>query len=368
MKKTLLAVAVAAALPAVAFAQSNVTMFGIVDATFAYGKSEAGSKTQLSNSGYNSSRFGVRGSESLGGGLTASFHLEASVNNDNGTGAPTSTSNQALGTTSITTVDQQRIGNGQGLTWNRRSTVSLAGGFGELRFGRDYTPQFWNHTVYDPFGTNGVGTTRALSGAGLGGANTVNVRASNTFGYFTPKMGGFQIWAQGYLGENAAVSPALATEDDGNGFAVRASYSAGPFSIAGTTAKTTFATGDVKSNNIGASYMFGKAKLMGYYTRDSAGAGADQNGWLIGGTMPVGPGTVRLAYSTTETDVAGGASTDQIAVGYVYDLSKRTALYATFARVSNDNGASSTLNGAPGGAVNVNRASTGYDLGIRHTF
>eukprot|EP01036_Dinobryon_divergens_P002144 gene2144-2828_t len=143
MKKSLIALAVLAASGA-AMAQSSVTLFGVVDATYAYGSGSVSNKSQLTNSGYNSSRLGFRGVEDLGGGLSASFWLEAGVNNDNGTGGVTNTNNQAATST------------GGGLTFNRRSTVSLNGGFGEVRLGRDYTPQFWNLTVFDPFGTNGV--------------------------------------------------------------------------------------------------------------------------------------------------------------------------------------------------------------------
>ncbi|MBX9834466.1 MAG: porin, partial [Burkholderiaceae bacterium] len=154
MKKSLIALAVLAASGA-AMAQSSVTLFGIVDATYAYGNGSVANKSQLTNSGYNSSRLGFRGVEDLGGGMSASFWLEAGVNNDNGSGANTNATNQAAAAA---------LGNGQqGLTFNRRSTVSLNGGFGEVRLGRDYTPQFWNLTVFDPFGTNGVGTTQTLN-------------------------------------------------------------------------------------------------------------------------------------------------------------------------------------------------------------
>ena len=128
MKKSLIALAVLAASGA-AMAQSSVTLFGVVDATYAYGSGSASNKSQLTNSGYNSSRLGFRGVEDLGGGMTASFWLEAGVNNDNGSGANTNTNNQATGATG-----------GGGLTFNRRSTVSLSGGFGEVRLGRDFTP------------------------------------------------------------------------------------------------------------------------------------------------------------------------------------------------------------------------------------
>ena len=81
MKKSLIALAVLAASGA-AMAQSSVTLFGIVDATYAYGSGSVANKSQLTNSGYNSSRLGFRGVEDLGGGMSASFHLEAGLNNE----------------------------------------------------------------------------------------------------------------------------------------------------------------------------------------------------------------------------------------------------------------------------------------------
>ena len=158
MKKSLIALAVLAAAGA-ASAQSSVTLFGIVDATVQrVSNSDGGpSVTRLTNSGYNSSRLGFRGTEDLGGGMSASFWLEAGMNNDDGQGAATNTNNQASRCRLLACNGRQ------GLTFNRRSTVSLAGGWGELRLGRDYTPQFWNLTVFDPFGTNGAGTTQTLN-------------------------------------------------------------------------------------------------------------------------------------------------------------------------------------------------------------
>ncbi|MFT4243792.1 MAG: porin, partial [Acidovorax sp.] len=98
MKKSLVALAALAVVGA-ASAQSSVTLFGVVDATYAYGSGNVSNKSQLTNSGYNSSRLGFRGVEDLGGGLSASFWLEAGVNNDNGSGATTSTNNQSTGST-----------------------------------------------------------------------------------------------------------------------------------------------------------------------------------------------------------------------------------------------------------------------------
>ena len=87
MKKSLVALA-ALAVAGVASAQSSVTLFGVVDAAFSgysnkseniFGQEVKVTKNQLTNSGYNSSRLGFRGTEDLGGGLAASFWLEASL-------------------------------------------------------------------------------------------------------------------------------------------------------------------------------------------------------------------------------------------------------------------------------------------------
>ena len=348
MKKSLIALAVLAASGA-AMAQSSVTLFGVVDATYAYGSGSVANKSQLTNSGYNSSRLGFRGVEDLGGGLSASFWLEAGLNNDNGTGGVTNTNNQAATST------------GGGLVFNRRSTVSLNGGFGEVRLGRDYTPQFWNLTVFDPFGTNGVGTTQTLNSS-LGGPTTI--RASNAIGYFLPgNLGGFYGQAQYYMGENLSNT---ANKKDGNGLAARVGYANGPINAALAFSETKYLAGNIKSWNLGGQYDLGMAKIMAHYSEDKISGGNDGKGFLIGGLVPVGAGEIRLAYSTYKVDTVGAdPRTNKIALGYVHNLSKRTALYATYAHVNNKNGASQALNGAVTG---VNDNSNGYDFGIKHSF
>jgi predicted porin len=366
MKKSLIALAVLAA-AGTASAQSSVTLFGVVDATLAFGWADAGDRTSLTNSGYNSSRIGFRGTEDLGGGMSASFWLEAGIANDNGEGAATSTNNQPSGTGAA-------VAGRQGLTFNRRSTVSLAGGWGELRLGRDYTPQFWNLTVFDPFGTNGVGqtvttiaTTIAAGVSGTIPTDTVGTRASNSIGYFLPgNLGGFYGQAMYYMGENAEG----ATEDDGNGAGVRLGWASGPFNVAAAFSKTNFSAGDVTAANIGGQWDFGFAKLMGQYNQvefDSVAFGTPEGkGWLIGGLIPVGAGEIRLAYSTMELETSlGSPEVEKAAIGYVHNLSKRTAVYTTYAFVKNKGGANFSLNGSTGAA---NQDSQGLDIGIRHSF
>jgi predicted porin len=249
-----------------------------------------------------------------------------------------------------------------GQNWQRRSTVSLLGGFGEIRLGRDYTPTFWNHTVFDPFGTNGVGAaTNNWVQAGAGA--TTLVRANNTIGYFLPSLGG--VYGQ--------VQVAAAEGATGNKyFGGRLGYAAGPVNVAvayGVTERTGAMVDDTVDTNVGFSWNFGFMNLMGQY-RMSEQASAENTGFLVGATVPFGASTLKFAYSETEFSTAAGApKAAQVAIGYQYDLSKRTAVYATYSQVDNDAGLRFTAgSGGPSAAAINGFKSTGYEFGIRHSF
>ncbi len=338
MKKTLIALAALAASGA-AFAQSSVTLFGIVDVNIRNVRQGGDNLTSLSQDGIASSRLGFRGVEDLGGGLSAGFWLEGAINPDTGTPG--------------------------GLNFQRRSTVSLLGGFGEVRLGRDYTPTFWNHTVYDPFGTNGVGSSLNTFGAGnpLGSGATTAVRANNTIAYFTPNLGGFGAQIQ-YSFKETSLS------NDPNEYAgIRLTYAAGPLSVALATASegSNIQTQSFKRTNLGASYDFGAFKPMAQFTQAKFGA-ARLNHYLIGVVAPVGPGNLKASYVRSDYNAAAGDNdASQIAIGYDYNLSKRTALYGTFSRISNKN--AGTFGLAPNAAaVTPGGNSTGIEFGVRHAF
>ena len=335
MKKTLIALAAVAATGA-AFAQSSVTLFGIVDVNIRNVRQGGDNLTSLSQDGIASSRLGFRGVEDLGGGMSAGFWLEGALNPDTGTPA--------------------------GLQFQRRSTVSLMGGFGEVRLGRDYTPTFWNHTVYDPFGTNGVGSS-INTFTNLGSGATTLVRANNTIAYFTPNLGGFGAQLQYAFKETTAAN-------DPNEYAgVRLTYAAGPLSAALATASegSSIATESYKRTNFGIAYDFGVAKPMAQYTQAKFGA-AKVNHYLLGVVAPVGPGNLKASYVRSDYNAAAGdADANQIAVGYDYNLSKRTALYGTFSRISNKNGGTKGLLPAAA-AVTPGGTSTGFEVGVRHAF
>ena len=336
MKKTLIALAAVAATGA-AFAQSSVTLFGIVDLNVRNVKQGGESLTSMSQDGIASSRLGFRGVEDLGGGMKAGFWLEAGLNPDTGTPA--------------------------GVQFQRRSTVSLMGGFGEVRLGRDYTPTFWNHTVFDPFGTNGVGSS-VNTFTVLGSGATTLVRANNTLAYFTPNLGGFGAQIQYAFKETPAAN-------DPNEYAgIRLTYAAGPLSVALATGTegSSIETESFKRTNVGASYDFGVAKPMAQYTIGKFGS-AEVKHLMVGVVAPVGPGNIKASYTRSDYNpAAGNGDANQIAVGYDYNLSKRTAVYGTYSRLTNKNGGSSfglTPNAA---AQTANGKSTGIEFGLRHSF
>jgi len=366
MKHSLIAIA-ALAVAGSASAQSSVSIFGVVDATIQNIRGDGnGSITRLHNSGYNSSRLGFRGTEDLGGGLAASFWLEMGLNNDSGAGAATNTNNQATGG-----------GASSALSFNRRSTLSLSGGWGELRLGRDNTPSFWNLNVFDPFNNIGSGNALNMSiGAGRGTTFNPNLfgsaRASNGIAYFLPaKLGGVYGQAMYALGENASNAAAGASKD-GTYAALRLGYTTGPVNVGAAYGRTKFSAGspiggDYHQMNLGASYAMGPATLMAQWFRDEIKSPANprQSGLLLGALVKVGAGDIRA--SVIRTDVANSPNDgQQWALGYVHHMSKRTALYATYGRVDNRGTGTLFHNGRPTTVPGGN--TSGLDLGVRHTF
>jgi hypothetical protein len=283
--------------------------------------------------------------------MSASFWLEAGLNTDDGTGQNSNTNNQA---------STQPVAL-EGITFNRRSTVSLAGNWGELRLGRDYVPQYNNRTQFDPFGNVGVSQTVVNNLAITG---VTSSRASNTVAYFLPaQAGGFYGQVMYYMGENP--STAGATHRDGSGYGGRLGYVTGPFNVAVASGYTRYAAGGARQSNIGGQWDLPVVKLMGEYELETSGT-TKAKGWMIGGLLPVGVGQIRLSYSRMTIERANAEPrSNKLALGYVHNLSKRTALYTNYAHVSNSAGASLALGGATTAA---NNASNGVDLGIRHSF
>ncbi|MDM0116246.1 porin [Variovorax sp. J22R133] len=426
MRKTMVALGALAG-AAAASAQSSVTLFGVLDAAVSYYQTKSSfysntpppasfiipgdvkqSKRAMSTSNHTGSRLGFRGTEDLGGGLAAGFWLEAGINNDTGAGT-------ALG---------------GAFGFNRRSTMSLSGGFGEIRLGRDFVPTYWSDVIFDPFANGGVGNTLfGTIGANLavarGPGSTVSAsdnytRSSNSVGYFLPpSLGGFYGQLMYALPENTKSSgEPQSPSQKGRYYGGRFGYASGALDVAvaygeSTAADSLFGTPSLSDKittaNLGASYDFGVAKLFVEIsqlqdkrksTNPLSPAPLAQleindkyTGGLIGVTVPVGAGLIRASYAKVNFNNGlnvvpvpfglndNDASTEKLSLGYVYNLSKRTLLYATAAKVQIKNGQNSpAIMGATtgGGLTYVSNgagvrgyapaSSIGYDFGIKHSF
>jgi predicted porin len=363
MKKSLLALAVLGAFAGVASAQSSVTLYGTVDLSAKYVKNDGSDRRySLSQDGINSSQLGFRGTEDLGGGLKAGFDLLAGVNADSGT------ANSKF--------------------WNRRAVVKLSGNFGEIRLGRDYTPTFWNNTIFDAFGTNGLGDSSHVGQLGV--FSGTFVRADNAIEYYLPSgIGGVygQVMAAAGEGGSGFGGNSPTNQNPGRYIGGRVGWAGGPIDVAAAAAQQTVAAAGgnkLKIYNIGASYDLGVVKLLGYFNRDTysaPGIDAKENRGSFSVVVPIGQSEIHAGYELSKlTNNSATSKVDQFAVGYVYNLSKRTAVYATAARLNNKNGANvfngatdsvasgSAQTAAPSGPAGSSMKSTGAEVGLRHFF
>lgn len=388
MKKRIVVAGALLAIAGSASAQSSLTIFGAIDTALTRGSATgAGSSslTSVTTSGNNTSKLGFRGSEDLGGGMTASFWLESQLYTDTG----------AAGREGLAQNQTITVTRGSGLNFTRRSTVSLAGPWGEVRLGRDFTPTLYGIAI-DPFLNNGVGTSLVPIGSATGlnagaayslvpagqGTSGPVTRVSNEISYFLPKNStGIYGQVSYWLGENP--KNGAPNQDDGTGAGVRVGYTAGPVDVSAAWSKTKYRatpvatttgapSGDFSVWNVGGQWTLSAVRLMATYDRDKRGGAApvDARSWLVGGVMPIGPHEIKASFSEYRINAGTGIEPRSrlVALGYVYNVSKRTSVYATAARVSNSNGARFALGGATIGAGLTSSSSTGLDLGVQHSF
>ncbi|HUD33183.1 MAG TPA: porin, partial [Variovorax sp.] len=338
------------------------------------------------------------------GGLAASFWLEGFVGNDDGTGGASTTATSPTTGLPVTT-------NNGGFDFRRRATVSLSGNFGEVRLGRDLTPTHHNDDLFSPFGTVGVGSNIIFSalnsaqGFNPNGGNSAafgnvnQIRASNSIGYFLPSnLGGFYGQAMYALAENTTGNTTAAQQLAGRAgqyAGARVGYANGPVDVAlaygeskgATVAGVAFSNPEVRTLNLGASYDFGVVKLFGELSdvrfeqafTTIASREDKQYGYLLGAQAPIGAGVVKIAYSAVKRDqqaFANDPKAAKLALGYVHNLSKRTALYTTVARQTSKNGYGFALASGGSGAgitgvatgTDAKNSVTGYEFGVRHAF
>ncbi|HRN32342.1 MAG TPA: porin, partial [Comamonas denitrificans] len=313
MKKSLIALAVLAASGA-AMAQSSVTLYGVVDTGLTYSKGEESVYGMTHVGGNVNSRLGFRGVEDLGNGLKATFNLEAGMGVDDGNNYMDKDSN--------------------GMAFRRTSTVGLAGNFGEVRLGRMLTSSYLAVSRYDAFGDTGIGASLAWNIPQTGYAP----RTENAISYTSPNFSGFKIGAEYGFGEKQKAR-------DSRYFGMGATYDNGPLSLGlgydrlnSNTMDGLLAASDLKTVHLGGAYNFGVAKLLAFYKqtkyKDVLGGDSEKlKTFGLGVSAPVGAaGEVRASYNNYKISDDNGKA-NQLSLGYVHNLSKRTALYGTYSYI-----------------------------------
>ncbi|GGY50560.1 porin [Pseudoduganella albidiflava] len=354
-----------------AFAQSNVTIYGIVDAGIVAERGgKDGNVTKVSSGVANASRIGFRGTEDLGGGLSAIFTLETGYKTDDG----------QLDNTSNTLFNRQAF---VGL----RSTTA-----GTLTVGRQYTP-WYNALVQvgDPFAAGLAGSAKNLFPA-----SGINVRNSNAVVYQTPLFNGFAGEVFYGFGEQSESSA-------GRQLSAAVSYTNGPLNArvaynnrnndTASTATTAAVERGIGHNSLlavnydfqvaKAYFMFNRSKGLNsiaypnqgtlggvtggiaYTTTTAIAASRDSRDGLVGVQVPVaGAGKVIASFIYKDDREAVNRDAKQWAIGYMHDISKRTTGYVSYAKIDNKNNAAFTV----GGNTEVGSGDSAFNVGVRHSF
>jgi predicted porin len=340
-----------------AAAQSSVAVTGILDLAARSVLNEGAGTMQSMVSGSNAtSRLIFSGWEDLGGGLSAGFHLEHGILADTGSQAAAAK------------------------FWDRRSTVSLVSKtLGELRMGRDFVPSYINWSRYDPFAYVGVARTANLVSAtsvgpirsAFGSNANTTVRADNALQVLLPAgLGGLEGGLMLAPGEGGAVVSGQAKV-----VGLRLGYAGKGFgaSAASTSSQNSQTTaGKFRDTAVGGQVDVGPVKLSSTW-REFKYATSKQTLLLLGATASFGLHEVKASWTQANmtgkvgTSVVNANDATQWGLGYVYHLSRHTALYAAVAQISNDGAARFVISdGAPG--IIAGGSSRGYEAGVRHRF
>lgn len=375
MQKKLIALAVAGLASTAAFAQSNVTIYGVVDAGYVHASSDTfNSASSVNKNGIDSgnmagSRLGFKGEEALGNGLSAVFALEYGLSIDTNAGVGTALARQ------------QYVG---------LKSAKL----GQVALGRQYAPGYLATVRNDAMAAAGVSS--ALAALNTAGVNTIqggsNARWNNAITYTSPKFAGFTASAIYSYGEASVNSTG-----NGGAFGAGLNYANGPLNLdlvyqsrqdttaalLATTAGISTASGlggdanggDKSVNEwfVGGSYDLKVVKLFATYQdqNDNNGTSANEASnkvWSVGVTVPVfGNGKIHATYADISWDSTGAGDSDSWALGYTHALSKRTTLYTFFNQTDNDRTARNAA-GTVAGVRFLGEKNNVVSAGITHTF
>lgn len=376
MKKSLIALAVFGAFSGAALADgSSVQLYGLIDMGITHtdgiatgnvkGATSTTSSTALSSGAESGSRIGLKGTEDLGGGLNVIFDAET------GFCATGTSQGQAVGGTST---GSYCTGGPNGGFMQRQSWVGLTGNFGKIMAGRMYTNPFNNEANFDPFGYG-------LSGNIANIDSLAPARSQQTLVYITPDLSGFVgNIAYVFSGTGTGTIP-TATPDTSNvprAISADGEYKNGPVDVGASYTRTSNAvnnpTTTVNDGNVSlwqafGAYDFGVAKVSALYEHESGDYTTPTSKfYLLGLTVPVGPGAILASYDHVDSGMAGGVA-KQYAIGYTYSLSKQTNLYASYAHINNGTDTAFTVGDSTDSYNGVaGQNSSGMAIGLRHSF
>jgi GBP family porin len=389
MKKSLIALALMGAFSGAALAQSNVTLYGILDVNWQRIDPEVGDTQSGINGGHQSgNRFGLRGSESIGGGNSVVFTIEGGFSIDTGTNQNQNTAGCGVPSPHPVppTVLNPCGGATQDRLFGRQAWLGFAGGWGTFVAGRTATVSsgtgaFDMIGVVDPFGT-GFGD----SNLGRAMSSMNSLRFDNSVLYQSPKFAGFQVG--GSYSFNVSGQEIPGSSNNVNAYSVGGSWGTGPFYVAVTYDSFDFpAASDEETHlQIGATFDFKFLKLHGAYAIEedvrsfatvgaplvpSNVAGAEADAWMAGLTVPLFGGNILASYMERDGDaqtipsvtVPGAFTIDERdfttwSIGYTYPLSRRTNGYINYS----DTDGEKTLNN------NFTWDRKMFTIGMRHLF
>jgi predicted porin len=328
----------------IAQAQSSVQVYGLVDLSVGQFQNAGALKLKRLDSGNMSTSYlGFKGTEDLGGGLKASFQLDSFLLADSG------------GASRVPGVDA---------FWSRNANVSLSGGFGSVKLGRQGPALFVSTLLFNAFGDS-FGYSPAIRqyyNSPYGTALVGDSGWNNAIGYTSPRFGGVTATVQVAAGEGAATSK-------GKNIGGHLLYFSGPVGLTaawqnvksqGTLGRPISAFPGFKDQTavqVGGSFDAGVVKLFAQYGSIDTKATRDvkTKNLHVGARVPVGAGALLAQYGSskiTTTGVASSPKSTMFTAGYDYFLSKRTDVYA-LVMLDKYTGLSN---------------GTTYALGMRHNF
>jgi predicted porin len=327
-----------ALLPSLGSAQSNVSLYGLADAGVEYvnHNTPTGNAFRISTGGESSSRFGLRGTEDLGSGLSALFVLEGGINIDTGSSAQ------------------------GGLLFGRTAYVGLAGSAGQVTLGRH--PSITNEygVVFEPLGRPSKYSSGALDAAYV-------ARIDNAVRYGV-SLGPTKITAIYGAGEVSATSRANRYMG-AMGSAVLGDLTIGAAYDQQAGANAALANDVVKRTSVAAIYKLGSVQLVAGYTdrrNEIAVAPTKLGQYWLGVRTQLTP-TWYLSGAYYKSDLKNSPNDASMLSGFLSSaLSKRTDVYLHAAYAKNKGNATMGVNGF--GTANPGTNQTGVMAGMRHLF